>query len=133
MKLEDHLSAYLQKNGLSQRALAKILGVSDMTISRIESGQNFRITNAIYEALIKIISPSDILNLEETSPAVRRLKHLARESQSDSDFRLTALDAPPLDPDLLDSTVQSLQYIEFDSIIDEFIDEHFDHAYTLCF
>ena len=56
MRLCYIVKEYREKMGISQRELAKLLHVSDMTISRLESGAKVRIDENLLRALSGIVN-----------------------------------------------------------------------------
>lgn len=74
MTISEAVFEYRKKNKVSQRDLAKLLGVTDSVIHRIESGQTFRLTESVRTGLRSILTPEQIESLDETNDAVVQLK-----------------------------------------------------------
>lgn len=75
MTIAEYVKEYRQKNALSQREFAKILGVTDMTVSRIEAGQNY-ISLKVADALSKLMNWEDFGLLNQRDPQVAKIKRV---------------------------------------------------------
>ena len=83
MTIGDLIKEHRTADGLSQKRLAAILGTTDMTVSRIEAGQSFRLTPKMIKALCKMLSLDELGRVTEDSPQYRRLlTHLGIKSRA---------------------------------------------------
>lgn len=84
LTIAEFIKDYRKKYGLTQRDFARMLDVSDMTVSRIEAGQPY-LSTKVLTSLAEIISPTDIQLLSTDDPQIEKLKRVYVERHPDFD------------------------------------------------
>ena len=73
MTIGELIKRYRAENAMSQKELASLMHTTDMTISRIESGKNFRLTSEMTDALLKMFTKEIIFSVDDT-PQAKQLR-----------------------------------------------------------
>lgn len=77
------------EQGLTQRALAGMLGVSDMTVSRMEANQSFRTNYYISEILVEFLGEEYLSQITDNSQAANELRSasdMMKRREQNNDF-----------------------------------------------
>lgn len=113
MKLCNIIKEYRDKKGISQRELAKLLHVSDMTISRLESGVKVRIDENLLGALSEIVNDNILDSLYNISE-VRQWFDYAKTLNTTNAFSISAYAREQLEKNnVRDSVLSQFESVGF--------------------
>ena len=109
MTLGEAVKKRRKQQGVSQKGLAALLDVSDMTISRLEADQNIRLSNNASEKLATFLGNDYIEQVSDDSPTARRLAAHILENYGEIIY--------PFPKDLLSLDLISLEYDKYITLI----------------